>query len=216
MSRTDQDMLSGLQRLFLEATIDGGRTWASGQWTAAEAVNLLNEQQARIARDLGVVLTTAPAIPSIPNQHRHDLPLDCLHLVHVAWQGADGVWTGLLPGDVWELDHGLDDWEYQTAERPLLWTVVEIPQRQVQVAPASWNAGLLQLTYVPRPALALATGSAVTLTLPDEITEIVEWATAGALLSKVGKTADPGRAAFASGLATVLAAGATAMTEGWT
>lgn len=213
MSRTDQSVFSELQRLVLEPAT-GGVTWQSTLWSTAELHRTFNDEQASLARlfGSGLQMVTVPTVGATTN--RYDLPNECLAALYADWEGADGSWTALTLTDAWDLDHGLADWEIQPATRPVYYTLHDLPQRQIEVAPAAADAGRLWVTYVPTPALA-ATPGPVTLTLGEDDVEIVKWATYGQMLGKIGRSADLRRSAHARWLAAALRVGVLGLWETW-
>jgi len=96
---------------------------------------------------------------------------------------------------MWQADGLVRTWEFNTQVAPLGYMDGETPTLQIQIAPAAWDGGLLDLLYAAVPTTLSNTG--VLLSVPDECAPAVKWRTVALLLGKVGPMADPVRAAWA-------------------
>lgn len=173
---------------------DGGATFPSQMWTAAEVLNYLNNRQNQFLRDTGLLISRA-VLATTPNVLRQPLPADCMFLQRIIWRSSAGVWNEVPRSDTWEADYALNAWPYTMEPRPKMYTDGEIPTLQIQIMPAASDAGLLYALYV-----ALGTtlsGLGVTFTVPDECVPAVKYGTLADMLSKVGRALDRGRATAA-------------------
>lgn len=193
MAVTDQEVLDELQGHLLE-TQNSGASFSSGLWTVTEVVDALNQRQRRLLRDTMMLLKRADLVTT-PNVTRQPLPTDCIAVQRIAWRGSDGVRREVPRSDGHDADNAILDWELEMGDRPRVYMDAEVPQLQIQTAPAPANAGVLEALYVYLGALLSNTG--VALTVPDEWAPAVKWGAVADLLSKVGRGQDLKRAAEA-------------------
>ena len=195
MAVLDTDILTQLQYHVVEPEIDGGVTWALGDWTAATVINYLNQRQNRFLQETGIRVTRDTTIITTPNVHRYELPDDLLRINRLSWRALDGGSTVELPrSDTWVFDNGYPDWQYETAARPSLYTEYEVPQRIVQLMPASWDGGVLHLLYVA--AGTALNNAGIALSVPDECAPFILWGTLSDMLRETARVQDKSRAEY--------------------
>ncbi len=217
MAVTDQALLSDVQSLVAEP-LDGGLTWPSEMWNAAEVLGLLDEAQQELIADTACVLKRV-AIPCVPHVLRHDLPADFLLIQRLTWvRASDSRVFVLDPADIWQLDAalaaGVGNWRVAPGT-PAFYTMGDVPTRTVQIAPAASVPGSLQLTYLALPTPF--TGLGAVAEVPDDVTVGIVWQTLEHMLTKeVGARAhDPGRAAVAGERARMIRETVKLLLQGW-
>lgn len=194
MAVTDIALLTAIQYHVVEPNPDGGVTWALGDWTAATVINYLNQRQDRFLRETGIVVQRDSSVNTVPNVSRYELPDTLLQINRVSWEGPTATITELPRADTWQFDHGYADWTYNTAARPQLYTEYETPQRVIEIAPASYDNGVIHLLYVAAGETLSNTG--VTFTVPDECVPILMWGTLADMLSESARVQDAQRATY--------------------
>jgi len=194
MSVTDQQLLSEVQLAMLEPTVDGGVTWTSGMWTAAEVLQYVNQRQDRFLKETGL-LTSWTTIPVNAAQLRPALPSDWVATVRISWQGTGGLTFVVLPrADSWSADNGVPTWPTVTATRPTVYMDSETPTLQVQLAPAPTGSGTLSLYYISVGNTLDGTGEI--FNTPDEFIPALKYGVMADMLTKLGRTQDGLRAQY--------------------
>lgn len=195
MATTDQALLSGLQRRLAEPD-DAGASWPSGYWTAAEVLELVNQRQASLAERSQLFLGIWE-IPVLALQQTVALPSDLLAIVDAAWENlATATFSPLDPVGPFSLDHGLRDWAIEPGTPRVYQHGAQGDLTSVVIAPAAASLGRLHLVGVPTPDRVDGTGQL--LVVPDEVASaILPYGVLEDLLTKPGRAADPGRAAWA-------------------
>ena len=193
MAVTDQQLLAEVQYALVEPPVDSGVTW-SALWTASEVILAANRRQRQFLKETACVLTRA-LLETVPNTHRHLLPADWIVTVAVAWRRPGGTSYPLEATTEGEANFADPTWEYVTVQDPIAYTEVELPTLQLQILPASFDAGQIDLLYQALGTTLSNTG--VALTVPDDCAWILKWGILAELLDKVGRSADPLRAAYA-------------------
>ena len=195
MAIADTAVLSEIQLAMLEPTVDGGVTWTSTMWTAAEVLGYLNQRQNRFLKE-SCLLAAWTTIAVSAGQLRPALPDDWVATVRVAWKGSGALTYLKLPrADSWSADNGVPTWPSTTAVRPKVYMDAETPTLELQLAPAPTGAGTLSLYYVSTAAPGLD-GLGELFIVPDEFVPYVKWGVLADMLSKVGRAMDPERAAY--------------------
>lgn len=193
MAVTDQQLLTEIQYALVEPTVDAGVTWTA-LWTAEEVLLLANWKQRQFLRETACVISQAVLL-TIPNVHRHPLPIDWIVTLAVGWRRPNGTSYALHPATEVDATFAVTSWHTEPVIDPIAYTEVELPTLQIQILPASSDAGLIDLLYQALGATLLGTG--IALTVPDDCAWIVKWGMLAPLLDKVGRSADPARAAYA-------------------
>lgn len=189
---TDQELLTELQYTMIE-TPNSGSAWGSALWTVAEVIDYLNERQRRFLLLTGLV-RTRETINAIPNTHRHELPAGCIVLHRVVWRTGAGARTALKRADGYAADQALRTWPYETDQLPMVYMEADPAPKQIQVAPASYDQGIMDLCFTAVAAALSNTG--VVLTVPDDWAPVVKYGALADMLSKPGRTQDPARAQY--------------------
>lgn len=193
MSVTDQDVLNEIQGHLLEPQ-NSGASWLSGWWSTAEVISYLNQRQWKFLKDTCILLKRADLVTT-PNVTRQPLPTDCILVDRIYWRDALGRYREIPKGDSWDADQHLSTWEIEFGNRPLEFSSAEVPQLQIQIAPASSEVGVLEALYVYL-STALS-NSGISLTVPDELSPAIKWGVIADMLSKVGRGQDLVRAKYA-------------------
>ncbi len=191
MSFTDQQVLTQLQYVMIESP-DGGATWGSGMWTAAEIINYLNQRQNRFLKDTQLHFGLAN-IDATEGDNEYDLPDDWITTVRVVWISPDGSTRELIRSNSWEADYGIPTWTYIEGP-PKIYLDVDTPVLTIKLAPLPDEDGTLQVHYVPMGALMDGTGELVTL--PDEFMSAVKYGVLADMFAKVGRATDAGRSGY--------------------
>lgn len=191
---TDQRLLSMVQRKLLE-TANGGQSYDSELWTAAEGYHAAEQAQDRLLAATHA-LVTITTIAGVIGQARYALPTDWLCTVAAAWQDtATGTIVELPLGDTLQVDLVIPTWATVNG-RPRVFADAEFPTRTCQIMPPPDAAGTLHLHYVPRGSTL--TGQGVSLTVPDDLAYAgVQWGVLAQLLGKIGRASDLQRTAYA-------------------
>jgi len=195
MAITDQEVLDEIQETLIE-TQDSGATWSSGFWTVSEVIGYLNDVQYDFLKKT-LLLVTPTTLNTIPNTRRHALPQDWIATYDAAFKSsaATPVYSPLSRSDERELDLAIPSWPLEPEQTPLVYTEGELPTLTIQIAPAPQAGGVILLLYT---ALSTElTGAGVNFTVPDELVPAIKWGVIAEMLSKVGRGADPARAALA-------------------
>lgn len=183
-----------IQYHVVEPDPDGGVTWLLGDWTATTVINYLNQRQDRFLQDTGIV-TTLETLNTVPNVQRYDLPQSTLSINRVAWESnTDGITRELPRSDEWELDHGYPNWAFETAARPQLYTEYGVPQREVQISPASYDNGVIHLLYVAAGDTLSNTG--IEFVVPDFCIPPIMWGVLADMLGESARVQDAERAKY--------------------
>src|SRR5687767_3705435 len=86
MAQTLGELMTEIQRIVLENTIDGGITWSS-LWTAAEVHNYLNQRLARFYLETELVWQVYDTVGTAmtAGTATHDLPANTMVVKRVTW-----------------------------------------------------------------------------------------------------------------------------------
>lgn len=193
MSFTDKALMSEIQASLLEPTIDGGVTWTSGMWTAAEVLQYINQRQDRFLKE-SQLLTSWTTTAVAPGQLRPALPTDWVATVRVSWRGSGATFVNLPRADSWSADNGQPTWASATAGRPTVYMDSETPTLSLQLAPAPTGAGTLSIYYVSVGNNLDGTGEI--FDLPDEFIPYLKYGVIADMLTKLGRVQDAGRATY--------------------
>lgn len=185
MSFTDQTVLTQMQYVMLE-TPNGGASWGSEMWTAAEVINYLNQRQNRFLKDTQLQIGLA-LIPATEGTNKYDLPDDWITTVRVVWVSSDDSTRALGRSSSWEADHGMPTWTYVEGP-PKLYMDVDTEVLTIKIAPLPDDDGTLQIHYVPLAALLDGTGEL--MTIPDEFVPTVKYGALADMFGKVGRAMD--------------------------
>jgi hypothetical protein len=215
----DQELLTGLQYALVEPP-DGGASWPSGLWTRDEVLSALNTRMRQFLRDTQAIVTRVEiAVSALTNPVA--LPADWIATLAGVWRPAvlipgfsapilGGIYFGQsFPGtlyasntgarvplpvvDAFESDLGLPTWETVGAT-PIGLLDGDDGTLTIRLAPVPNVDGFVELLYVALPTTA--TGSGVTLSIPDEVLDSIKYGVLADLLGKVGRAMDAGRAQY--------------------
>ncbi len=211
MSVTDQALLEEIQYSLVEPP-DLGATWPSGLWTQAEILAYANQRQSRLLKETLLQVGIASPIAVTAGTYRIALPDDWIRTYRVVWRGSDGVTRALGRDDSFSADHGLPTWSI-TRGTPLVYMDQETPTLTIQIAPAPDVNGLLDLFYIPLPAVLDL--SPEILTVPDELSHALKYGVLADALGKDGRGRDVGRAAYAQQRFDLAADLARLILKGW-
>jgi len=211
MAVLDTEVLDELQQHLLEG-VDSGVTVQSGLWTPAELLDALNDRQVRFLEDT-LLLVSPATLLTTPNVLRHDYPSDWICSYDVAYRNADNEWNELAKADGYEADNSSAfEWPIELGP-PLLYTDGELPTLQIQIMPASLDAGVIYILYTANPTEL--TGAGTAFTVPDEFVPAVKWGALADLLGKVGRGADPERSQYCESRYQEGVAAAAITLSGW-
>lgn len=193
---TDQHLIARAAYALLEnGNADAGTTFVFGQFSVQEFLDNANLIQERLLKDCAPVVLRATQA-TIGGQARYTLPPDWIHTRRMIWQAqtAGAKAKSLASTDSYQLDHGMLDWERNTADPSVYNEGSDLPTLTVEIAKAPSQAGTLGMLYVPQPTTL--DGSGVKLTIPDEMESGVFYGAIGELLSSEGEGQDTERAEY--------------------
>ncbi len=197
MSVTDQAFLSEIQAAMLEPTVDGGVTWTSSMWTAAEVLQYVNQRQDRFLKESGLLTAWTTFAVSAGQLHPSFAAAapDWVATVRLSWKGTGDLTFVVLPrGDSWSADNGVPTWPTTTATRPQIYMDGETNTLQMQLAPAPTGAGTLSMYYVSVGNTLDGTGEI--FNTPDEFIPALKYGVMADMLTKLGRTQDGVRAGY--------------------
>ena len=193
---TDQQLIARAAYALLEnGDADAtGTTFVFGQFTVQEFLDNANLLQERLMRDCAPVVLRATQ-GTTPGQNRYTLPSDWIATRRMTWQAqAGGKAKSLATLDSFQLDHGMLDWERNTADPTVYNEGSDLSTLTVEIAKAPVQAGTLGMLYVAQPRTLDGTG--VKLTVPDEMESAIFYGTLGELMSSEGEGYDGQRAEY--------------------
>lgn len=199
---TDTELLKKATYALLEngdadATGVLATSFVFGQFTTGEFIDYLNLVQQRLMRDCAPVVLRATQVTTA-GQTRYALPQDYIYTRRMTWQTqtTGSKAKSLASVDAYQLDHGMLDWEQNSADPTVYNEGSDLPTLTVEIAKAPVQSGTLGMVYVAQPVTL--TGLGVKLTVPDEMESAVYYATLGELLSSEGESQDLERAQYCS------------------
>ena len=168
-------------------------TFASGLWTLAEVLALLNNRQQRFLKETRVGAAVA-IVPWVPGQPEADLPVDWVDTVCARWHAlVTDRWTPVTGSDSFEFDHLTPD-ESLTVNPPQAWRRSDLETLRIALGPPPIAPGELELVYV---ALAAALdGSGIACEVPDALCPYLKYGVWEDMLSKEGRGKDLIRARY--------------------
>lgn len=186
------DQLSELQAALIEPE-DGGLTYPSGLWTAAEVYAAVNQRQNEFLRRTQITLASADLTPT-PNVSAVDLPPDWITTAEILYD--DGASAHELPrAEVWQSDRAQPTWA-GTPGTPLVYSDADgSATLQLTLQPASSVASTLRALYVAITDPVDGTAGQL-FEVPDEAVPTVIWGVLSDLLKKLGRAEDLSRAAY--------------------
>lgn len=192
MAETLGGLLSAVQRIVLENTIDGGLTWGS-LWTAAEVHNYLNQRISRFLLETEMVQTITVLGPT--SAQTIDLPVDLIVLKRIA-ASPDGVlYRGLVKTDRWATDAATS----MTTDngRPIVYLLEPNLPLRVKLLPTPVGSMFYEVVYVAEhTAVTTATSRFSTFPIPEPFTAYLLFGVLADMFSKEGEANDPDRAAY--------------------
>jgi hypothetical protein len=192
----DTEVLGNVQLSLIEPN-DGGITWPSLIWTAAQALSFLNDRMRKLLNESGMTVSVAYQAGTA-GQTRYPLPDNLQDVRRAAWANeADPMAYVELPRtDAWELDHGRTNWPSSSAQSPEVYTEDHLPSLTIEVIPAPTDAGELELTF--NADGTPATGAGTILSVPDDWTPYLAWGVRADMLASEYEGNDPVRAQHCS------------------
>jgi len=203
----DQTILNEIQYAVLETTPDGGATFPSGLWTAAEVLAFLNARQRRFIRQTRISIGRA-SFTLAPNTERVDISAlgafhDILQILRVTLIDADGVWQDIPASDSFAVDHADPDWSLAASAQavPDAYSVTDLPTLQLLLMPASSVGGTMWIHYLTDPpdldrGVAAGDPDGQILVLQAELSVAMKWGTLADMLGKPGRAHDFKRAQY--------------------
>lgn len=195
MSVTDQQILNEMQYHLVEPA-DNGLTWPSGQWTATEVIQLLNQRQNQFLKETMILLKRTALAQVLPEVVRHALPADWIVTQRIVWKATNGTYTEVPRSDTMEATNSIINWTFNFGDedKPQLYNDAEAQTLTILTMPAVDVSGELQILYA---YLGTAlTGLGVNLTVPDEFAPTIKWGTLADMLSKLGRAYDTLRSQY--------------------
>lgn len=197
------EILTEVQLLLLEPP-DGGATFPSLMWEPAEVLRYAGDYAQDLQTAVGVHVSRVSwplAPPASPGVLRQALPQDWLATVACAWLSqTTGRWTPLERAEVWELDAIIPSWRSSSAAKPRFFTEADGELATLQLVPAPFDSGVLEVLYVASP-----TDPFSSLPLSGDLAPGFVWGTIYRMLGKAGRGNDPARAAIAKQFADLTA-----------
>lgn len=208
----DTDVLAQVQSVLLEPP-DGGLTYPSGLWSAAEILAYLNERQDRFLKRT-LYWSGLADLPATAGVGIYALPQDWLTTISATWIGSDGRVVPLVRADRYMLDQGTPRWATQQG-RPQYYLSEDTPLLTIQIAPTPDRDGTLHLCYVPQGPTLIADGSPLTVT--NEYAHAVgKYGVLADAFAKDGRGRSPERAAYCQQRYDLAIAMAEITLRGWT
>jgi hypothetical protein len=191
---TDQQVMSLLQLATLEPD-DAGATWPSGMWSQAQVLQFLNDILGDFMNRTGIV-SAIGFIVGVPNQGAYDLPQDMVDLRRIAWRPGPGGtgYVELYATDTFQQDQNENDWPANAQQVPTAYLLNLLASLTVRVTPIPNDIGEAEITTTPLGAIA--DGSGVALSVPDDWTPYIAWGVLGEMFGKEGEASDPERAEY--------------------
>ncbi len=181
------ELLSEIQRHFLEPVVDNGLTWQL--WEAAEVRAFLNLRIQRFLLETGIVRKEAQVAVSA-NQTSVEAPSDLLELRKVDFLDVSGVYTNLTRIDELQADNGNPGWEALPSS-PQSYIEEPLPSLSLRLYPTPSVGGTLYVRYVPIPETV--TAACTILPIPRMFSWALKWGVIADLLVKEGEANDPKR-----------------------
>lgn len=189
MAITDQTLLAEIQRVTLESPGDGGVSWPSGMWTAAEVIGYLNQRQNRWLSATGLMWTHA-LTPVVANQARQSAPTNWAATIFMAFCNANGCFFELPKVDTHELDLRYVNWPITSSDRPYGYYETEGETLSTYLAPIP-STFIVQLEWYYVALGTALTGAGVNFSVPDEFVPTIKYGALADMFSKVGPAANP-------------------------
>jgi hypothetical protein len=188
----DTEFLNDLQWLLVEPQ-DGGGTWPSGLWTAAEVLASINRVQSEFLRRTEITAAWV-IIPVTAGDPIVTVPQDYILASELIFQGPTTA-TPLARSDEWELDRAIPTWE-GTAAAPLVYgDGIADDLLDLVIGPTPNVNGVAYLLYIACGAPIDNSGTS-SFTVPDEAVVTILWGVLADLLDKVGRGEDMARAQY--------------------
>jgi len=187
------DILSEIQRHFLEPVIDDGVTW-SDMWTQAEVLGWLNNRIQRFQLETGLIDSTA-SVSVGAAVVEYNYPTDLIEMRRAVFN--DGSTTAVLSrSDEFQMDNGRPGWETETGAPEV---IIEEPRAALsfQLAPDPTGSGTVDLHYLAVPVQV--TAACVPLPFPAMFSWAVKYGVMADMLSKEGEAQDAQRATYCEG-----------------
>jgi len=225
------DVLSKLQGRLIEPR-DGGASWPSELWTPQEVHRYLHEQQVRVLRETGCLISIAWLGLTVPGTTVVDLPEDCLQVVRIGWQRTtDLKHFEIPPADLFEADMARSGWITESQSFPIAYSIGEaddVPNQRgdlnrLRLIGSCTDPGIIEVWYVALPAPLADQGNPVLdaiaaadiLTVPDVAMPAVLWGTLEQQTAKVARGADQPRASYAREMRTIAIESIQIILRGW-
>lgn len=187
MPVTDQTVFSEIQRVTLENTGDGGATWPSDMWTAAEVISYANQRQNRFLLETGLRVRRREDNITI-NQSNQPFPAnpgDWIATLLIAYKTAAGLYRELPRLDAGELDLELPSWPAATSATPRGFYETDGDTLTTYVVPIPTEAGSALERYYVALGTTL-TGAGVNFSVPDEFVPTIKYGILAEMFLKVG------------------------------
>lgn len=179
---------------------NGGISFDSGLWSAAEVLVYLNNRISRFLMETGCMQFRVQQL--VTDTEFQNLPEDLIDLRRVAWDDGFAGISGLARGDSLQADlANATPWETPGVGVPAFY--VQIPEESLEIrlvpnpgvnAPGD-PPDLLDIIYVKDfPAV---TNDCSIMPIPDEWCPFVKWGVIADMLAKEGEGNDPKRAQYA-------------------
>lgn len=192
MAVLDTEFLNDLQWLLVEPQ-DGGATWPSGLWIAAEVLASINRVQSEFLRRTEITAAWT-IIPVIAGDPIVTVPQDYILASDVIFQGPTTA-KPLARSDEWELDRAIPTWE-QTPTEPIVYgDGIADDLLDLVIGPTPNIDGVVYLLYIACGAPIDNSGTSE-FTVPDEAVVTILWGVLADLLDKVGRGEDMARAQY--------------------
>lgn len=180
----DTTVLSEIQRVTIEGAGDGGVTWPSNMWTAAEVIGYANQRQNRFLSETSLRWTRLETALTLA-QTNQAAPADWVETVFVAYKSGAALYRELPKLDALELDLIVPTWPGASSASPRGYYETDGDTLTTYVVPAPTEVGSALERYYVALGVAL-TGAGVNLSVPDEYVPTIKYGILSDMFQKIG------------------------------
>lgn len=192
MAVLDTEFLNDLQWLLIEPQ-DGGVSWPSGLWTAAEILASINRVQSEFLRRTEITAAWT-ILPVVAGNGEITVPQDYILAADVIFSNGTTA-NPLTRSDEWELDRAIPTWQEASAAPIVYGDGIADDVLNLVIGPTPNVNGIVYLLYVACGA-PISNDGTTEFTVPDEAVVTILWGVLADLLDKVGRGEDMSRAQY--------------------
>jgi hypothetical protein len=181
-------LMSEIQFLMLEHTIDLGMTWQL--WTEAEIRQAISNRLKRFLADTGFVRERR-TLAGVSGVSTYDLTQDIIQIRRVVWNTGTARVT-LAQIDTFALDNGDPGWQTTTGT-PYAYIEGAAGPGTLQVVPTPNASGTIEMVVVPLPDEIVG---CLNIPIPAMFVPYLKYGVLADMLGKEGEANDPKRAEY--------------------